>query len=233
MSIKKIQFFVDTPLQSNFCEHQVLIKPPIIDHSSKEYFESIDINEYMVCFDEYKINTNNSFLLEFCKTNFIEQNLYYKILRLFQEITLINCSFKRIDELPSKVIHLDPKIRSSSYIINKINLNQPCIVKVFNNEYFVWDKLINYKKDIIVSNNILSQTKTEMRYRIYINDRMLIERFFPEDLPTSKIICENCFLDIKQPITAKLVTNHNLSFTKISSDDVIVYPNSTEFILEP
>lgn len=71
-----------------------------------------------------------------------------------------------------------------------------------------------------------------VKYRLYLNDRLLIERYFPS-LPDDKILVEDVNINCEslEKLDLKLVSN-NLTMVKICVDDREYNPNSSNFIID-
>ena len=142
--------------------------------------------------------------------------------------------------MPKDTILLNSIRLSYSYVNEQKNSSNFSIIKLKNNDFFEYDKFINIGNDLIFSdfNKCTLFPKTldksnNISYRIYLDDRMLIERFFPDELPFSKIICEECYLSLLKPTSVKLVTDYDLIFSKIITHNQTTYPKSKGIILEP
>lgn len=64
--------------------------------------------------------------------------------------------------------------------------------------------------------------KKDQRYRIYINDRMLIERYFPPDVDSSSWMLEEtvALADINDTVNIQIRSDSNLIISTIKLDDV-------------
>jgi hypothetical protein len=71
-----------------------------------------------------------------------------------------------------------------------------------------------------------------VKYRLYLNDRLLIERYFPS-LPDDKILVEDVNINCEsiEKIDLKLISN-NLTMVKICVDDQEYNSNSSNFIID-
>lgn len=233
MTTKKYQFYIDTKKQDNFLSKKVFAKK--VHPNYLPFIKNKNIDNLMTVLTEYRLNTHNEFFKNFCKENDINENIYIKIFRSYKEVVIALWKFENIDDLPAETI-FKSQIEGffSLYYENSLNEQNPYFIKLEEDAITTeYKKQINFKENFIVSKNILDNTTKDLKYRIYIDDRMLIERFFPKDLMISKVVCEECYLNLNQPTKIKLVTANDLVFSKLVSTNNINYPNSTEFILEP
>jgi hypothetical protein len=234
---KKFKFYIDSKVQPSFCNKRVLVRK--LDLSIDDPRTIKDAGNYdrlMACVEYFDTNSQNQIVKEFCKENNIPEKVYYNAIRNFTNLKLVNLKLIDIDLIPSSAEFFPSTHRIVRDLLAKIyNQPDPYIIKIHDSEYYKIPKEINFGKDIIISKNLLDNTKIAngFKYRIYINDRLLIERFFPRDLSLSKIICEECYISLNKPVNVKIVTDYDLIFSKIVADKNTYYPNSTEFILEP
>lgn len=235
---KRYQFFIDTiPQDEYFIKTTYAKQLSSVDLITLSKLKNNFPNtaRVMSCITEYKVNTNNNFFRDFCKENAISPEIYQKIKKLSKDITVSYIELKDVNELPKDTILLNSIRLSYSYVNEQKNSSNFSIIKLKNNDFFEYDKFINIGNDLIFSDSLLRpiDKSNNISYRIYLDDRMLIERFFPDELPFSKIICEECYLSLLKPTSVKLVTDYDLIFSKIITHNQTTYPNSKEFILEP
>jgi hypothetical protein len=76
-------------------------------------------------------------------------------------------------------------------------------------------------KDVFILGKRLLEKK-DQRYRIYINDRMLIERYFPPDVDSSSWMLEEtvALADINDTVNIQIRSDSNLIISTIKLDDV-------------
>ena len=69
-----------------------------------------------------------------------------------------------------------------------------------------------------------------IKYRIYLNQLMLIERFFPNELPEHKVLLENVVLNLpKGEHVFRIESKLNLCIRKVAIDGAVMRPMDTEF----
>lgn len=233
MTAKKYQFYIDNITQDNYCYKKITARKLNINDINLLDKDS-NFEELMSTVTEYTVNTQNLFFKEFCIENNIAENIYNKILRKYNEINLSFWGLTNIKDLSEYTVFGKQNRLFITFYEKNISSSIPFIIKITNKKWASQDRLINYGTDLIISENILNNSqKLNSKYRLYLNDRLLVERFYPEDLPRFKIICEECYLDLNQPVKIKLETDCDLIITKSVSNNNTAYPNSKEFILEP
>lgn len=238
---QRYEFYIDSEKYPGVYKKRTLAKninPLYLPDNRK----NDDIEKLMVCIEEYTIDSHNPFLAEFCLKNNITKNIYSKIFRETHELILAVYSLKFIYELPKDTILFSQDKKLSQDYYSEIK-DYPHIIKFEDVEYFldIFNQIINYKNNLILSKKILDYTQlttedtllSDLRYRIYLNDRLLIERFFPIDLPLHSVLAEECYLSLTEPVKISIVTDHPLIFTKVISNKGTFYPNNKEFMLEP
>jgi len=238
---QKYEFFIDTLKNPGIFEKRTMAKninPVYLPEDRK----TGNVERLMDCIQEYKINSHNSFFVELCKEYGIKEDLITKIFREISDLTISTWQLVDIDDLPEDTI-LFPQNKRLAFEYYQEIKNKPHIIRVLDVDYYMCGpigKSINYGKNIVLSKDILSYTTAKeedkingLKYRIYVDDRLLIERFFPSDLPLNFVLAEECYLSLDNTHKISLVTDHNLIFTKIVSPNKTFYPNSKEFILEP
>ena len=93
-------------------------------------------------------------------------------------------------------------------ISNREDARMPKDVFILEKRLFTADSTYREKKD--------------QRYRIYINDRMLIERYFPPDVDSSSWMLEEtvALADINDTVNIQIRSDSNLIISTIKLDDV-------------
>lgn len=235
MTTKKYQFYIDNKIQEQF--HQVSYKARKLDEFliNKYHKNNSDADRLMAFEEEHLLNTQHPFLKDFVNQNNINENIYHKIVRGYNQVKILQWDCLDIDDLPklTEITNSQLGLTKQSFT-NMKESDYPYIIKILDtNTHNHYTKFTNINENIIVSNFLISHTDLNLRYKIFLNDRLLIERFFPKDLPLKKLLCEECYLDLNTTSKVRIVSNYDLIFKKVTADSNIFKPNSTEFILEP
>lgn len=251
MTAKKYQFYIDTKKQEEFFEETVESAKYIDKHlysNNKNLSLINDKDRYFLTSKEITVNSGNLIVKDFFEKNKIPIQDFYYVYRNYEKVKIYKWDIKTEKDLPHNVniitkygvcqegikTILNSKFNKSNtlYIAE---INHPELLFVLS---YLNDNIKTPFKNLLFLQNIKNTNEKEkstkkIKYKLYLNDRLLVERFFPEELRTDKSLVEEVYLDIKEPKQLKLVTDNDLYIVKITYSDKVFYPNSTEFILEP
>jgi hypothetical protein len=218
--MKKYQIFIDTEKQETFYE----------ETSRAKY-----INPFL---------SENKDLVELITKG--KEN-YYNVYRNYKQVKIFFLNCVQEDCLEKDIVFLKENqsffnLVSREVLNSKENKDTFFIIEVIHPELLKIQKKLSvslitpFEKLLFIQDiSRLNQTKVNntLRYRLLLDDRLLVERFFPESLREDKSLVEEVYLDIQTNRTLRLITNEDLYVVKVSTGDRVFYPNSTEFILEP
>ena len=246
--MKKYQIFIDNKKQESFYEEKYEAKYfDIFSPSNKDMLHIIEEpnTNYFQVIKEVTVNSNHQEVIDLFKRNKIALenfNVYrnYKKVKIFYwdcvpEKSLPN-NIKVLTERQgffskSKKIVEDTKENTDTFHV--IEILNPKLLSFYLNSKLKYQLTDN---NLLCAQNILGNEKLiikDTKYRLFLNERLLVERFFPSGLRNDKSLVEIVYLDITSPKTIKLITENDLVIAKVIADKTTFYPNSKEFILEP
>lgn len=218
MSFRLLKIYIDSaPLESS--EEKIY---------SKSLFRKNfgDIKNYNFIVNSCSINTNSiDFLNEY---NFLPIEILHKIKHNKKRIV--------ISEIYSEIQNRSDQEPTELY-------NDIFVFKNFTVQNFLKNITANYKEDInkgyevyTLNQNIevaiFDRLVKPPKYKLFLNNRMLVERQFPL-LPKKKILMEEVALDCSKlkKLSFKL-EGINLHIVKIAVDQKEYYPNSDYFTID-
>jgi len=235
MTAKKYQFYLDTKKQEDF--HTIKYTAKKVDDGLINAYHKNNpaADRLMILVTEHTLNSANPFVQTFFKDNTIDNQILSRIIRKYEtvKITIFDCV--DIDLLPKEtnVINIEDALGRKTLLDVK-NSSYPQFVKVLDLKTLNFYRLfVNHNENIVISDFLIKDIELDIKYKIYVNDRLLIERFFPYNLPLNKVLCEECYLELSQKIKFRVESDYGLIFKQVSVNDTNFYPNSTELILEP
>lgn len=234
MIAKKYQFYIDNKVQDDFHQVKHIVIKPDRELLDKYHKNNPNIDRLMILFTEHILNSDNIFVKRFVEENNIKEELLIRLVRKYEKVKIVTSDCVDIDRIPpgsefftaadGMIKKTFKEVKESSY---------PSFIKILTETLSFYNLYVNVNNDIIISDFLVKTKELDIKYKIYVNDRLLIERFFPYNLPLQKILSEECYLNLKENATVKIVSDHNLIFKKVTTDNGSFNPNSAEFILEP
>lgn len=239
---QKYQFYIDFISQKSSVTTRHLAKK--LDPYHYNLFKDSDNIDSLVRYiEEYTFNSYNEKFKDFCVENNISNYIYDRVVSFYPKIIIAYWDVVDINNIPSETKLFDATIPFVADYLDELNSkNVPYFIKIRNQKTFErFESHINLGKDMIVSNLLLKNNLSKIqelelkniRYRLYLDERVLTERIIAKDVFSEKVICEECFLDINNTSKITLVTDQHLAITKVKKNNEIIEVNNTEFILNP
>lgn len=238
---EKYQFYIDRFSQVPSVKTRYMAKqmhpyhyPSFPDYPNPE--------NLMRVIEEHVVNSKNDLFKSFCEENNISEEIYNRIVSFCPKVILAHFRVMDINDLPPETILAEAHLQIvGNYIDDLIIGRTPYFIKIHDASFEQFHKYINLGEDIITLDSLLIEKLSKIdelklsniRYRLYLEDRLLIERIIAKEMFDSKILCEECFLDIKDERKIKISTDENLIITKIVKNNEVIEVNNTEFLLKP
>ena len=150
------------------------------------------------------------------KFSLIQKHLYKKSFERKKDEDFV---IKMIDDFSKKGISLLLKIEDE-FLLEKIKIMSTSLKNL--NLFFLKDDIILVKRFL---------RSDPLRYRLYLNDRLLVERYYPIDIEHNRMVAETVYLNDNASGELRVESNFDLQIKRVEIDGQKHDTYSTSFQL--
>jgi hypothetical protein len=206
-----------------------------------------DAPDLVRCITVYKTNTHNSFLEDLVTANVITAEFlqtvrnHHSVIHVLDMNVVERASLDQVDVIlephsDTAIFNNTPREFELSALPYIVLFRSPAVKKlVFDLREKIQNKLFQLSEVAVnVSDDVMYASKQEAissMYRIYLGDRLLVEREYPADLASKLMLEETVSLDVTGLASLRLESDYGVVMKEVTVDGTVHTPNATEFSL--